>query len=400
MQRAGEPLTLAHVLLGLGRPGELSATRLRDLRSAVRRVAALLGNEPAAIAVDMGAIAAGLAAINPVAAGLTSKRMANVRSDFVAAIKASGVTPLTAAGRSPLSPAWADLFVRLSGRRAHIGLSRLARYASRQGITPADTNDDVLRGFMRTVREGSLHGEPNALHRQVARIWNEVAQSPALGLQQVTVPSFRVRPERIKWPLLPDKFKQDVSEYLGWCGSADPFAPDARPRPLAPRTLELRRDQIHTAVSALVESGTDAAVIRSLADLVTPSHCKNILRWLLHRAGDQANIYNHNLGKALLQIARDWVRVDAEVLAELKRLNSKMPAPLLGLTDKNKRSLRQFDDPAVLRRLYALPARLWAEAKRERKPNFRSLAKAQAALAVAILSYMPLRLQNLTSSYF
>ena len=90
VQRAGEPLTLAHVVLGLGRPGELSATRLRDLRSAVRRVAALLGNEPAAIAVDMRAIAAGLAAINPVAAGLTSKRMANVRSDFVAAIKASG----------------------------------------------------------------------------------------------------------------------------------------------------------------------------------------------------------------------------------------------------------------------------------------------------------------------
>ena len=141
-------------------------------------------------------------------------------------------------------------------------------------------------------------------------------------------------------------------------------------------------------------------MIRSLADLVTPGHCKNILRWLLHRAGDQANIYNHNLGKALLQIARDWAKVDAEVLAQLKRLNGKMPVPLMGLTDKNKRCLRQFDDPAVLRRLYALPARLWAEAKREREPNFRSLAKAQAALAVAILSYVPLRLQNLTSLTF
>ena len=77
-----------------------------------------------------------------------------------------------------------------------------------------------------------------------------------------------------------------------------------------------------------------------------------------------------------------------------------MPVPLMGLTDKNKRSLRQFDDPAVLRRLYPLPDRLWAEAKRESKPNFRTLAKAQAALAIAILCYMPLRPQNLAALAF
>lgn len=252
-QRAGELLTLAHVLFGLERADGLSATRRRDLRSAVRRVASLLGNVPASVALEMAAIAARLSVANPVAVGLTPKRMANIRSDFLAAVKASGVTPLKAEERSPLSPVWADLFVRLSGRRAHIGLSRLARYASQHEITPADITNDVLGDFIAAVREGSLHGEPNALHRQVARIWNEVAQNPALGLQQVTVPSFRVRPERIKWALLPDKFKQDVSGYLGWCGTADPFAPDARQRPLAPRTLELRRDQIYTAVSALVE---------------------------------------------------------------------------------------------------------------------------------------------------
>jgi integrase len=38
--------------------------------------------------------------------------------------------------------------------------------------------------------------------------------------------------------------------------------------------------------------------------------------------------------------------------------------------------------------------------KREAKPNFRTLAKAQAALGVAILSYMPLRPENLTKLAF
>jgi hypothetical protein len=47
-----------------------------------------------------------------------------------------------------------------------------------------------------------------------------------------------------------------------------------------------------------------------------------------------------------------------------------------------------------------LPRRLWAEVKREEKPNFRTLAKAQAALGIAILSYMPLRPENLTELAF
>ncbi len=85
--------TLAAVLAILERPGKLSATRQRDLRSAVKRVAVLLGDEPAAIPLDIEAISGRLAAVNPVAVGITTKRLANIRSDFLAATKRSGVMP-------------------------------------------------------------------------------------------------------------------------------------------------------------------------------------------------------------------------------------------------------------------------------------------------------------------
>ena len=104
------------------------------------------------------------------------------------------------------------------------------------------------------------------------------------------------------------------------------------------------------------------STIRSLADLVTPDHLKRILRRRLDSVGGAENTFNLGLGYALLQIAHEWVKVDAQVFAELKRLVGKMPEPVMGLTDKNKRALRQFDDPAVLRRLYSLPERLWIEA--------------------------------------
>jgi integrase len=393
-------MTLADVLAAVERERTLTATRRRDLVSAVKRVAILLGDEPAAIPLDMPAISAPLAAVNPVSVGLTVKTFGNIRSNFLAAAKASGLMPVKVkcGGKPVLSPAWVDLFARLSGRRAHIGLSRLARYASARGLAPQEINDQVIADLIAAVREQSLHPRPTVLHRQVALIWNEAARDPALGLRPVTVPSYRA-PQRIDWARLPKAFRQDVDAHLSWCGACDPFAADARPRPLAPRSLRLRRDQIHAAVTALVEAGIKPSAIRSLADLVSPDHFKRILRRRLESVSGEENTFNLALGKALIQIASEWVKVDAQVFAELKRLVGKMPVPVSALTGKNKRALRQFDDPAVLRRLYSLPERLWIEVRRA-QPHRLTLAKAQAALAIAILSYMPLRPQNLAALEF
>jgi integrase len=127
--------------------------------------------------------------------------------------------------------------------------------------------------------------------------------------------------------------------------------------------------------------------------------CRNASRRLDSVGGDH-NTFNRGLGHALLQMAHEWVQVDKQHFAELKRLFARMPEPIMGLSSKNKRALRQFDDAAVLRRLYSLPERLWKEARRDKKPNFRTLAKAQAALAIGIPCYMPLRLHNLSALEF
>ena len=209
------------------------------------------------------------------------------------------------------------------------------------------------------------------------------------------MPFFRGPPKRIDWALLSRSFRRDVDKHLKWASLSDPFDLDARPQRLAPRTLRLRRDQIHAAVSALIDTGIKPAAIRSLADLVTAVNFKAILRRRVEMADGAPNSFNHSLAIALTLVARDWVRVDGAAEAELKRLLSKVPVPLKGLTDKNKHFLRQFDDVNTLRRLVQLPERLWTEVKRDTNPTYRTLAKAHAALAMAILIYMPIRLQNL-----
>jgi len=392
--------TLAHVLAAVDRNTALSPTRLRDLRSAVMCVANLLGNVPARIALDLPTIATSLAAVSPVAAGMTAKRFANIRSDFLAAVRASGLISIGAWHKGRLAPAWCQLLARISQKRAHLGLSRFARYASAQGIDPQAVDDGTVTDFITAVREQSLHGTPNWLYRQVTLIWNKAACDPRLGLRSLSVPSFRGPPKRIDWALLSSSFRRYVDRYLKWASQSDPFAPESRSRRLASRTLRLRRDQIHAAVSALVNTGIKPRAIGSLADLVTPVNFKRLLQRRVEMVDGAQNSFNQSLAIILTGIAREWVKVDGTAQAELQHLLSKVPVPLKGLTDKNKRFMRQFDDPATLRRLVHLPERLWAEVKREKCPTYRTLAKAHAALAIGIELYMPIRMQNLLTLEF
>ena len=392
--------SLADVLAAVERIGTLSRSRRRDLRSAVTRVAALLGNIPSGVVLDLPTISSRLATVNPLAVGMTAKRYANIRSDFLAAVKASNLVAITSWRKIPLAPVWRRLFATLSGKRAHLGLSRFARYASVRGIAPDEVDDSIIADFIAATREQSLHTAPNLLHRQVAQIWNEAARVAGSRLKVVAVPSFRGPPKRIDWSSLPSSFRQDVQKFLDWSGQSDAFALDTRARRLGPETLRLRRDQIHAAVSALVFSGTQLSAIRSLRDLVTPANFTKILQRRVEMVRGERNSFNQSLGIALALIAREWVKVDPDVHAKLKQILSKLPVPRKGLTDKNKRFLRQFDDPRTLLRLVQLPERLWAEVKREKSPTYRTLAKAQAALAIAILTYIPIRLKNLQNLEF
>src|SRR6516164_3750915 len=111
--------TLPDVLDALKGNKTLSEIRRRDLCSAPRRVAFLLGDDPDHIVLNLPVIAARLAAINPAAAGLTNKRFITIKSDFMAAVAASGLTPIPRFPKAPFSTGWKKFITKLSGKRAH-----------------------------------------------------------------------------------------------------------------------------------------------------------------------------------------------------------------------------------------------------------------------------------------
>ena len=149
---------------------------------------------------------------------------------------------------------------------------------------------------------------------------------------------------------------------------------------------------------ALVESGIQPSAIRTLADLVSVENFKRILRRRLCIVEGRENAFNRDLAEALVQIGREWVKLKPHELAELTRLTGKMPMPTWG---SPKRTKLPFGSSMIPRSCNACSISLDASGRKlsERK-NPTSTAKAQAALGIAVLAYMPVRPGNLAELAF
>lgn len=172
------------------------------------------------------------------------------------------------------------------------------------GIDPGEVSLATLTAFGEAVRTSTLARKAPQLERDVATLWNRLRERGMGDLAVLDLPSRRPAPQRVPLQNLPESFRADVESHLAWAAGEDPFVRDPRPRPLAPRSVRLRRQFIQSAVTARVAAGTPPLQITSLADLVSTEAFRSILRQRHAKGGQKANAYNSNLAKALIAIAR------------------------------------------------------------------------------------------------
>jgi integrase len=393
--------TLQDVLDGVANNTNLSPTRQRDLRSAVVSYAALIDSSPAHVALDLAAIRSVLDLMVPIQAKMSRKRWANLRSDLSAAIAASGLLQMVKTSTAELSDSWLILLAKVQDRKMRDGLSRFARWASDRQIAPRDVNRATIDRFIVELETASLVRKIADLGQTVVRSWNRIAQAyPEEGLQQIKVTRRIHGPPRFPWHDLPASFRQNVEDYLKWASVPDPLDENARLTPLAAKTIRLHRDHIHSAVSAAVAAGLNEYELIGLKSLVELETFKKTLRHRWESEGRKLHAYTHGLAGSLIAIAKEWVRVPNEALTALKAIRHKLGAVPIGLTEKNKDLLRQFNDKGLLRRLVNLPDRLWRHAVGELKASRRQFIDLQNALAIDILLVAPLRMRNLTALNF
>ena len=211
---------------------------------------------------------------------------------------------------------------------------------------------------------------------------------------RLTVPN-RKRDYALPASAYPPSFGADVAAYLDHQARGDLFGGSGR-GPASPITLRDFRFRLFQMAAALVKSGRDPQTIRSLADLVQPEALKTALSFFWTRNGARKTSQLHGFALTAIKIAKHYVKLPAEQIAELQKIRREVDPKETGMTPRNRARLRQFDDPENLR-LIDLPQAIVRALPRQGAPSYAQAMRVQSALAISILTTAPMRVKNLAS---
>lgn len=374
----------------------LPEARRRDLRSAIQSLCRLIDKLPADVPANVNWLHVRLRSVHPAKLRISEKRFRNVKSGALAALAVCGCSRERSDWLRPTSPAWQSLLDSVHNKHDRWKLTQLAQFCSSENVDPSDVSDSHLERLLGALRDETFAKKPEAKVAQAARTWNRLRAMDGWPQQLLRAPRRR-EPWTIQLDRFPASFQQDVAAWLQRLSHADPLDDDAPVRPLRPSTIKHRAFQIQEMASALVHSGTPIQAIGSLADLVELRAVKVGLRYMMARFGGKPTEALHGLAMGLKAIARHHVKVGEHRLGELRTLCQRMSREVDGLREKNRRRLEQLDDDMNLARLIHLPAKLVTLSGRHGVRPHSAALMLQAALAIEILLYAPMRIGNLSS---
>lgn len=329
-------------------------------------------------------------------AGVSLRRWSNAKSLLLKALKYAGLKSMAGRSREPLAPEWEALRGLLPDRHFQSGLSRFMSYCTEQGIAPAAATDRTFVQFGGELENNSLLARnPAGVHRDSCKLWNRAVETiPGWPQVLVSVPDRR-RDFALSLDAFPSSFRIDLEKFLAQGGDPDVFA-DSYSKPVAESTLRNRRQYILMAATALVRSGVSISKIIDLNVLVDITNVKSLLRLLHERAGNKSNNAIYHIATLLKTIARHYLRRPPETIDHLRDLCKKLKPTSEAFTEKNRRCLRQFTDQKKLLALLTLPERVLAQVARRDELRRRDAVRVEFAIATAILTNIPIRIENLT----
>ena len=372
--------TLGEVLDKISEDSSLNATRKRDLQSSLRVVAAALELPLEQAVADPDWLRRRLAKVSYARLRLTKKTRAS--------------SNMWAAGDSLM------VIGRYCGsfsttRTSKSSLTRFMTYCSRERIGPSGVSDKTVLEFALVLRRSSLRKDPDLALYYLTRSWNKASISVSgWPAKLVTVPKRRIV-FKVDHEALPSSFKHDLVHYLSVMACADPLADNAPPRPLSPVSLAQYRRQILRFFGELVGCGMVAETIVSLGVMVRPENVKKGLRAMLNRKAGRTSQTIYGMAYMLKTIAKHYVQLPAGDIAKLDGMCRPLRVRQVGMTEKNRKRLRQFDDEGHAARILHLPAELLAEARHGKLSPKRCAMIVEVALAVELLLMTALRIKNL-----
>ncbi|MEM7667865.1 MAG: tyrosine-type recombinase/integrase [Pseudomonadota bacterium] len=379
-------------------------SRIRDFVSGLTRVADAIGWPVAECPADPVWLRSRIANVRPAALGISKKTWTNTVSNAKSALAAIGLLERERGRPLELSKDWKGLWeLALATRDKNITIpgSRFVRFCSNVEIAPDAVCDETIQDFQRALELTEIRKDPASATWQAIHAWNKsVDKVPGWPQTRLTKP---VRHTHFAIPLaeFPTPFRTELEALIARLAKPILELGAKRRRPLSSRTINHRERQWIRFASALVHAGIAIENLQSLRDLLEINRVERGIEWLSEtRHGGQTSPGLRETALGLCTLGRE-LGIDDAHLGQLREIASILSENAgdrrvrkKGLTEKNRKRLRQFRDPARQHALLRLPTQLMDEARRINQP-VKAARHAEVAIAITIELVAPLRLKNL-----
>jgi integrase len=390
--------TFVDLLAGIEQAADLSEQTRRHWGCSAGQIARWLDRPAAVIPARLNAVEVPLRQLHHVRVGVTAKTLANHRSNVRAALRWFGKGQDVPLHGIRLSADW-TAFRGKVGRPLRDRLYSLIRYCSFRGISPGSVDDQIFDDYWRYRAEHTALESNNSVRRLTARAWNAcIGAIDDWPLQRLTEPPIRAKAAPA-WDDFPASLRTEIDAYFAGHTKPHRSLSGRRIRPCRATTIRTRRAELMAAARMAIHLGVPINSLTSLAALLHPDVVEPVIEAYWQKNGNEPTVFTIDLGWKLLRIAREIGGLDQAAIDRLDETRAALEDHRRsGLTPKNLQLIRQVLTEGIWSEVVSLPGVLMQEARlaKDHAP-IKAAVTAQLAVAIAILTFAPIRVSNLMS---
>jgi integrase len=387
--------SFAELVAAIEQATELSEQRRRHWVCSLRQIAKWLDRPAAVIPARWSSVRISVIQLHHARVGVTAKTLANHKSNVRAALRWFGKEQGVPQQGARLSTEWACFRDLLDGRLRD-RLYSLMRYCSGHRIGPESVDDKIFNEYWRYRTETTARASNNTARRFMARAWNACAGAiEDWPLQPLTEPP--IKKAEPAWEAFPEGLRRDLDSYFDRLAKPHRTLSGKRIQPCSATTIATRRAELVAMARMAVRLGVPIERLNSLGALLHPDVAEKVIDAYWTKNGKEPKTGTIDLGWKVLRMARETGCLDQ---LDLNRLDDMRVALQQhrreGLTGKNLQLVRQVLTDGVWNEVVSLPNVLMYQARsaRDHAP-IKAAISGQLAVAIAILTFAPIRLRNL-----
>jgi integrase len=389
--------SFADAMIAIVQADDLSDQHRRHWTCSLKQVAKWLDRPLTLIPARWTAARIPVVQLHHARLSVTAKTLANHKANVRAALCWFNNKHDVPVRGVPLSPEWAKLRDGIKDRGQRARLYGLMRYCSGRGVGPTLVDDTILDDYLAYRAETTALASNNTARRSIARTWN--ACGIAIGgwpKQPLTEPAIQAQGGPA-WENFPAGLRRDVEAYLSGLQKVHRGLNGKRIRPCIESTISTRKAELKAVACKAVALGVPIESLTSLTALLHPDVIEAVITAYWEESGKEPSVFTIGLGAKLLSIARATSCLDRQAIERLDEIRASLEDHRRsGLTPKNLKLVRLVLTEGIWSEVVSLPTVLMQQARAAKyHAPIKAAVTAQLAVAIAILTFAPIRLGNL-----